>query len=466
MVNNPKATIISVYFGNLPSFFAFTKKTILHNKDYQWIIAGDMFDEKIEEGNILFLPFTLKNLSEECSRVLNTDIEIKTPYKTCDARPLFPEIFENYIHSDWVGWGDLDCIFGDLNSFITQDVLINYDIFTYLASSVYNLEYKTPHGPFTLLNNKKIKGWYLKINDLIEKINYLDPTSKDLRASSKYLDEDEFGKIIHEEKYKVYSRHKPYPDKDIDLPVIFNGRRRVPAKWIDGKIFIDSLKEDYNGKFDDLHSLFVHIRGDVVVDIENNEVVPGALFLYKNKNVLKISSHRNVFNFIKEVIPTLKYLYYKNKNIIFSFERQNYKNYKEAIEIVAPEIQINFDNNDKINDLTKTFPLTQIPPFIFEDIRKNIQNKNFPKENNLFLNKTLSKKPTLDIKTLSLSDLLSIFCHSNKIISDLNLERDLIILMPDCSTYTDFNTEKTDFYLKTTKQLFSLTMKKITYSTL
>ena len=455
MIENPKATIISVYFGKLPNYFEFTKKTIQHNKDFQWIIAGDMFEEKIEDGNILFLPFSLKDLSDGCAKVLNAEIDIKTPYKACDTKILWPEIFESYVFSDWVGWADLDCIFGDLNTFITEDVLINYDVITYTATSVYGQNVPSVHGPFTVINNKKIKKWYFDIPDLINKLNYNQTSSGDQRASYVGLDEVFFAKIIEEKKYKVFNRYKPFKEQTVDLPIIFYGRRRAPAKWRDGKIFIDSVQEDYDNRFNGVHSMFLHIRNNLHVDILNQEVLPEALHFYKDKKVIQIYKPQiSICSFIKNFIPTIKFLHKKLMDIVFSFNEEQYINLKQIIDIFLPEVKITLDNNGKQNTLTQCFHLTQIPPGIIEEMRSLIPKKAIG-DKAVFL--------SVDANKLQLLELLNAFAFCDEVTADFDDERHLMILMKPEAKYIDFCKINNSNFENIFKQLTSITAKKRFY---
>ena len=56
------------------------------------------------------------------------DISICEPHKLCDYKPAYGYIFEQYI-SEYKFWGhcDIDTIMGDLNEFITDDLLELYD---------------------------------------------------------------------------------------------------------------------------------------------------------------------------------------------------------------------------------------------------------------------------------------------------------------------------------------------------
>ena len=78
---------------------------------------------------------------EECKKIIQNkfDFEIclPTPKKLCDYKPAYGWIFSEYL-SEYKFWGycDLDIIFGDISSFISEQMLEEYD-------KLYNLGHLT-----------------------------------------------------------------------------------------------------------------------------------------------------------------------------------------------------------------------------------------------------------------------------------------------------------------------------------
>lgn len=57
------------------------------------------------------------------------DVSIQSPYKLCDYRPAYGEIFQEFI-SDYEFWGHTDSgdtLYGDLKQFLTNEMLDSYD---------------------------------------------------------------------------------------------------------------------------------------------------------------------------------------------------------------------------------------------------------------------------------------------------------------------------------------------------
>lgn len=82
------------------------------------------------------------------SMKLKLKVNIDYPYKLCDIKPAYGFIFSDIIKGyDFWGHGDIDVVYGDIRSFMTKEILQNYDI----ISSRH--DYIT--GTFCLFRNSK-----------------------------------------------------------------------------------------------------------------------------------------------------------------------------------------------------------------------------------------------------------------------------------------------------------------------
>lgn len=60
--------------------------------------------------------------------MLGMQVWLEKPYKLCDFRPLYGEIFSNYVDGyDFWGYCDCDLIFGDIRKFLTEELLSTKD---------------------------------------------------------------------------------------------------------------------------------------------------------------------------------------------------------------------------------------------------------------------------------------------------------------------------------------------------
>lgn len=123
-----KCCFIIPYFGKLPSFFPIFVKTCEKNQDYDWLILSDNNIEFMVPNNVILKKICYEELQEKINKKMGFECNFSELHKLCDYKPAYGFIFEEYI-KDYKFWGhcDLDIILGDLNKFITDDMLEIYD---------------------------------------------------------------------------------------------------------------------------------------------------------------------------------------------------------------------------------------------------------------------------------------------------------------------------------------------------
>lgn len=110
------------YFGPLPTTFGLTLASMRHNTIVDWIIITDQ--PGIDESeNLKVVASTLDVLRQEFSTLLGFDAALTHPYKLCDFRPGYGELFADLIkgYRYW-GYCDADVVFGDLATPITSAI--------------------------------------------------------------------------------------------------------------------------------------------------------------------------------------------------------------------------------------------------------------------------------------------------------------------------------------------------------
>lgn len=119
--------LLTIWMGELPDTFFLWKKTAHSNSSIDFYLITDQKTEQ-SAGNITVIYSDLPAVKKRLEKLLNMKITLEYPYKLCDYKPLwgmaFPEIVSKYAF-----WGhvDLDVILGDIRSFITEELLQNYD---------------------------------------------------------------------------------------------------------------------------------------------------------------------------------------------------------------------------------------------------------------------------------------------------------------------------------------------------
>ena len=124
-----KCLFIVPYFGNFPKTFSYWLKCCRNNPDFYWYIISDNPKDGFDiPNNVLWETTTLSLISQKISDRINCDIRINKPYKLCDFKPFYGFFFSDII-KDYNYWGycDLDLFFGNLASFLNDEVLSLYE---------------------------------------------------------------------------------------------------------------------------------------------------------------------------------------------------------------------------------------------------------------------------------------------------------------------------------------------------
>lgn len=148
-MNKKIACFVVPFFGKLPNTFPLFLRTCSYNPDYTWLIITDDKTEYLYPSNVHVEYSTFNQFVSRVQSCFEFPITLKRPYKICDFRAAFGEIFADEL-VDYVFWGhcDIDQYFGNIGHFITDDIIKNYDKILCL-------------GHFTLFRNvKKINSMY------------------------------------------------------------------------------------------------------------------------------------------------------------------------------------------------------------------------------------------------------------------------------------------------------------------
>ncbi len=194
------------------------------------------------------------------------------PYKLCDFRPAYGEIFQEYIKGyDFWGHCDNDQIFGDIRHFITDDILDRYDRILFC-------------GHFTLYKNTP------EVNQVYKKVSPL--SYKTVFSSSKNFCFDEAGgtgsywirnlndrlynEIIFDDinykRHEFITVHKKEHDK---------GKKNFIYSFEKGKLF--RIFEE-NGNVGKEETMYVHFQKRnlaVLTDVDDYfTIVPNKIIAY------------------------------------------------------------------------------------------------------------------------------------------------------------------------------------------
>ena len=155
----PKILVILTWFGVWPGWIRPFMESCRWNPTIDWLIATDCGHLDDLPPNVRLLHTSFADYRALIANRLQIEPLWHEPYKLCDLKPAL-----GFIHSDfaqsyhYVGFGDLDVIYGDIRAIYTSDVLV-HDLISSHGHIV--------AGHFTLLANnprmtnafKCIWGW-------------------------------------------------------------------------------------------------------------------------------------------------------------------------------------------------------------------------------------------------------------------------------------------------------------------
>lgn len=153
--------LIVVYFGQIPHFIRLFLKGCQYNSNVDfWFFTNWDWSSLEVMPNIKNIPFTLDQFNRLATQKCGVKIDIKRAYKLCDLKPAWPHIFEDYVDNyQYVGYCDIDLIFGSIGSFFTDQIRNSADLFTITTGYL--------SGALTIFKNtekmrrlyQRAKGW-------------------------------------------------------------------------------------------------------------------------------------------------------------------------------------------------------------------------------------------------------------------------------------------------------------------
>ena len=125
--------------GNLPVYFQLWLESCRRNPSVDFLVFTDDCTEYNYPDNVKVHYMSFEQMKELFQKHYDFPLSIRAPYKFCDFRPAFGEIFSDYLVGyDYWGHCDVDLIWGDIRKFVTDDVLTKYKrIFSRGHCSIY-----------------------------------------------------------------------------------------------------------------------------------------------------------------------------------------------------------------------------------------------------------------------------------------------------------------------------------------
>lgn len=114
--------IIFPYFGTLPVQYKMWRASALYNPTVDFMFFTDAHVKP--EKNIIVHKMPFSEFKKIIQQAFDFPIVLDRPYKLCEYKQAYGYILQNYIKGyDFWGFGDLDLVYGDIRSFLTDNVL-------------------------------------------------------------------------------------------------------------------------------------------------------------------------------------------------------------------------------------------------------------------------------------------------------------------------------------------------------
>lgn len=130
-MTNKTINIIIPYFGNFPNYFQLFLNSCAYNNTINWTIITDNMTMYNYPVNVRKVEMSFHDVQKLIRSKFDFDVAINSVHKLCEFKPAYGYIFDELIVGyDYWGYGDLDLIYGDIRSFLTDDILTYDKIFT------------------------------------------------------------------------------------------------------------------------------------------------------------------------------------------------------------------------------------------------------------------------------------------------------------------------------------------------
>ena len=117
--------------GPLPGYFPYFIASCKKNPSVRFVIVNDSIDKSILIENVQYIKMSMNELSTVFSEKLSAEFSLTNAWKINEFKPCFGLVFNDLlVNYDFWGWCDIDIIWGNLRTFLTENLLTDYDVIT------------------------------------------------------------------------------------------------------------------------------------------------------------------------------------------------------------------------------------------------------------------------------------------------------------------------------------------------
>jgi hypothetical protein len=161
----PSIAILIPYFGDWPVWIDFFIESCRWNSDIDWILFNEHPPPENRARNVRHVTVSFDEYKDIASDALGLQLTGEDFYKLCDLKPALAYVHRDFVSDyDFVGFGDLDVIYGDIRAFYDDELLHEYDILSSHRDRI--------SGHLCLMRNteemitafQRIRGWKIALS--------------------------------------------------------------------------------------------------------------------------------------------------------------------------------------------------------------------------------------------------------------------------------------------------------------
>lgn len=221
MPKHHRIAMLIPYFGKIPDYFDLWLRTAEYNHNWDFFLYTDLAFPVESGSNVKVKYMTFAQLQSRIRERLGSDCVIGDPYKLCDYKPAYGVLFqEDLVGYDFWGFCDIDVLLGDLDDYVTDELLACND-------KLFDL------GHFCLMRNSP------KMNELYrQEYPCVLPCSYAFRTN--YICHfDENGTIAYAPEYdsslRLYTEYSFFDVPFNSYPMLYD-HTEVYVRWQNGKL--------------------------------------------------------------------------------------------------------------------------------------------------------------------------------------------------------------------------------------
>lgn len=124
-----KIALILPYFGKFPKYSVLFFHSLRYNPNINLFLITDQDTTEINfPQNVILIKISFDKFKEKIQTLFDFQISLETPYKLCDYKPIYGLLLEDELGDyDFWGYCDMDMILGDIQSFLSTQIVEKFD---------------------------------------------------------------------------------------------------------------------------------------------------------------------------------------------------------------------------------------------------------------------------------------------------------------------------------------------------